>query len=670
MQNKIMGEVVFASQYARETPTGRESWEDAVERVKSMHKDKYPDLNDEIDQAFELVKKKRVVPSQRSMQFGGRAIQRRNMRIYNCTYSPADRPRFFSEMLWLLLCGCGTGFSVRKTDINQLPSVISKEQRYRRKQVKHVVEDSIEGWSIAVQTLLDSYFFTDFYDHALDFEPVFDFSKIRPEGSPISSGGKAPGPKPLEHCLNEIMGILNSRLGKRLRSIDVFDLCMSLSAAVLSGGVRRSASICLFDEDDELMMKAKTGDWWRTHPNRAFANISATIITDGDEDPKTVQKVVNLNKEFGEPGVFFSDSEDFGTNPCCEIGLYPYLIQSPTGEAQGHIPLMLSRKRKHWEQAGWMFRSGWSVCNLTEINMEKNKTMEEFLEAARAAAFIGTLQAGYTNVGYLTPVSKRIIEQEALIGVSLTGMYANCELSFSPHALQKAAQEVVNENMRVADLIGINIASRTTCIKPSGNTSTVLGTSAGIHPFHSEKWIRTIRLSKINPVWKEIKEKLPTCCVDLPGDTGIVKFACSVPSSDSFVRKEISAKVHLNQVKLVQQNWVVPGSVNSRVEGLTHNVSNTCTIKEDEWSEVSHWLWKNRYHVRGVAMLSDYGDTVYENAPYQEVKPGWIEAEWNGLLLADWDSVDLQSIKGGNDSMLTSGCDGLKCELGDQRKSL
>lgn len=664
MQNEIMGEVVFASQYARETPTGRESWEDAVERVVQMHKEKYPELSEEIDDAFNLVKQKRVVPSQRSMQFGGRAIQRRNMRIYNCTYSPADRPRFFSEMLWLLLCGCGTGFSVRKSDIERLPKLISKEQRDSRKPAKYIVQDSIEGWSIAVQTLLDSYFFTDMYDHSIDYDPVFDFSEIRPKGSPISSGGLAPGSKPLETCLEEITEILHTRLGKRLRSIDVFDICMALSAAVLSGGVRRSASICLFDEDDTLMMRAKTGDWWKTHPNRAYANISATVLTTGSETPETVKRVVNLNQQWGEPGLFFADSEDFGTNPCCEIGLYPYLVQSPSGVSQGHIPLLLSRKRKDLEATGWMFRSGWSVCNLTEINMQKNRTPEEFIEAARAASFIGTLQAGYTETGYLSPVSKRIIEQEALIGVSLTGMYANSDLSFSPMLLQRGAEEVVKENIRVANLIGINIASRTTCIKPSGNTSTILGTSAGIHPFHSEKWIRTIRLSKINPVWMEIKEKLPQVCIDLPGDTGIVKFACSIPNVDSWVRKEISAKQHLNQVKLVQNHWVLPGSVNTRVEGLTHNVSNTCTIKDHEWNEVGDWLWKNRNSVRGVAMLADYGDTVYENAPYQEVNDGgWIEAEWNALRLADWSKIDLTSIFGGNDALLTGGCDGLKCEL-------
>ena len=663
MQNKIMGDVVFASQYAKETEEGRESWDDAVDRVIAMHSKKYPDLQDEIEQAFDLVKQKRVVPSQRSIQFGGSAIERRNMRIYNCTYSPADRTRFFSEMFWLLLCGCGTGFSVRNQDIKRLPRIISVEQHQNRRSVMYKIADSIEGWALAVQMLIDSYFMTDYFDREIDYEIFFDYTAIRPAGSPISSGGLAPGHKPLEACLNEIRHKLVSRLGMKLRSIDVFDICMSLSAAVLSGGVRRSASICLFDEDDELMLQAKTGEWYIQHPNRAFANISATIVTDGTEQKSTVKKIVK-NSQWGEPGVFFTNSSIFGTNPCCEIGLFPYQVQTPAGQHITDITLKICNEKEKLQKTGWMFRSGWSVCNLTEINMEKNKTIEEFWEACKAAAFIGTLQAGYTEQGYLLPVTRRIIEQEALIGVSLTGMYANYDLSFNANVLQKGAKIVVEENKRAADLIGINYASRTTCIKPSGNTSTVLGTSAGIHPFYSDRYIRTIRLNKLNPIWKEIKEKLPQVVIDIEGNTGIIEFACEIPDSDSWVSDQVTAKEHLDNVELVQNNWVIPGSQNSRVEGLTHNVSNTCTIKSHEWKFVPDWLWAIRKTVRGVAMLPDHGDEAYENAPLQKVLDGSTKAvRWEFLRDVDWSVIDLTSIKGGNDAMLTGACDGLKCEL-------
>ena len=664
MQNKIMGEVVFASQYAKETEEGRESWDDAVDRVIKMHVKKYPDIQEEIQDAFNLVKQKRIVPSQRSIQFGGDAIERRNMRIYNCTYSPVDRPRFFSEMFWLLLCGCGTGFSVRHQDIKRLPRIITQEQHSSRRSAMYKIADSIEGWAIALQALIDSYLMTDYFDHNIDHEVFFDYSQIRPAGSPISSGGIAPGHKPLQTCLDEIRTKLCSRLGKKLRSIDIFDICMSISAAVLSGGVRRSASICLFDEDDELMLNAKTGDWWKYAPNRAYANISATVVTDGSEEKSTVDKVVNLNSQWGEPGVFFTNSSIFGTNPCCEIGLFPYLVQSPAGQHITDITLKICKDKDKLQKTGWMFRSGWSVCNLTEINMQENKTVEEFWEACKAASFIGTLQAGYTKTGYLSPVSQRIIEQEALIGVSLTGMYANYSVSFAANVLEKGAQVVIDENKRVADLIGINYASRTTCIKPSGNTSTVLGTSAGIHPFHSKRYIRTIRLNKLNPIWQEVKEKLPQVIVDLDGDTGIIEFACEVPDSDSWVSSEVSAKDHLNNVELVQKHWVVPGSKNSRVEGLTHNVSNTCTIKPHEWKFAPDWLWSIRKTVRGVAMLADHGDFVYENAPYQKVLDGSTSAaRWKFLKDVDWSVIILTSIKGGNDAMLTGACDGMKCEL-------
>lgn len=664
MQNKIMGDVVFASQYAKETPTGRESWTDAVNRVIDMHVKKYPHLKDEIEDAFTLVKDKRVVPSQRSIQFGGRAIERNNMRIYNCTYSPVDRPRFFSEMLWLLLSGCGTGFSVRHADIDQLPRLITVEQHQERRSYTFKIPDSIEGWALAVQALIDSYFLTDYYDNAVDWEIYFDYSEIRPAGTPISSGGVSPGHGPLEICLNEIRHKLVSRLDKKLRSIDVFDICMSLSAAVLAGGVRRSASICLFDEDDELMMKAKTGEWYVQHPNRAYANISASITTDGNEKLSTLEKIVNLNQQWGEPGVYFTNSPIFGTNPCCEIGLFPYQVQSPSGDTIQNIPLNMSNHKKRLEQIGWMFRSGWGVCNLTEINMAKNKTLDEFYEACAVASFIGTLQAGYTNQGYLTPVTKRIIEQEALIGVSLTGMHANSDLSFASNIIERGAEIVVEENKRVAELIGINYASRTTCIKPSGNTSTVLGTSAGIHPFYSERYIRTIRLNKLNPVWKEIKEKLPQVCIDLEGDTGIVEFACGAPDEDAYTSDEFTAHQHISFVAFIQKHWVLPGSKNSRVEGLTHNVSNTCTVGDDDWAHLPIWLWKHRKSVKGVAMLADYADDVYQNAPKQKVIKGSIkEKRWELLNQVDWDVIDLTSIKGGNDVLLTGACDGMKCEL-------
>ena len=429
--------------------------------------------------------------------------------------------------------------------------------------MKFVVKDSIEGWAEALQALIDSYFFTDYFDHAFDFELEFDYSRIRPKGSPISSGGRAPGHVPLENCLESIRTLLQERGGQKLRSIDVFDLCMNLSAAVLSGGVRRSASICLFDENDSLMLNAKTGNWWRTHPHRAYANISATIPTDGSEYKTMVDRVIKLNSQWGEPGVYFSDSPDFGTNPCCEIGLYPYLVESALGTHQTSIPLPISRNRERLESGGWTWRSGWAVCNLTEINMEKNKTEEEFLEACDAASFIGTLQAGYTDTGYLGDVSKRIIQQEALIGVSLTGMYANPEISFNPEVLREGAEIVLDTNRNISRIIGIEYASRLTCIKPSGNTSTVLGTSAGIHPFHAERYIRTMRISKVNPIWDLIKKNLPEAIIEMEGDTGIIQFACY---GDGVIREEIDAKKHLENVALVQANWVAYGSRDSRVE--------------------------------------------------------------------------------------------------------
>ena len=405
MQNDLLGQVAFAAQYARplNSKPGRESWEHAANRVEAMHLKRYPQVAGETMRAFDLVRAQRVFPSQRSTQFGGLPIERNNMRIYNCTYSPCDRPRFFSEAFWLLLSGCGTGFSLRARDVEELPRLLTLSEYVRRETRTHVISDSIEGWAHAVQLVIDSYLHRGYYEDYYDWR--FDYSQIRELGAPISSGGFAPGSKPLKRALDKIddmlSGLVKDRL-KRLRSIDCFDVMMLLSEAVLSGGVRRSASIAIFDEDDALMMNAKTGDWWKEHPQRAYANISAGLsITDAERS--TVDQVVAMARQWGEPGVLWQADPHHGTNPCAEIGLFPYLVTDPKGNHVPEITLDLLQRREWYEARGYDFTSGWAVCNLTEINGAKIKSREDFLEACKAAAHIGTLQAGYTNQGYLLP---------------------------------------------------------------------------------------------------------------------------------------------------------------------------------------------------------------------------------------------------------------------------
>jgi ribonucleoside-triphosphate reductase len=669
MQNEILGRVSFAAQYAKETSTGRETWAQAVDRVKTMHlnKFKYSDEAQEaINWAFSFVYNKRVFPSQRSMQFGGRPIERNNMRIYNCTYSACNRVKFFSEAFWLLLSGCGTGFSIRKQHTNKLPILVTPVTISKRPPKTHVIADTIEGWANAVDALINSYCLSSYYDISYENELVFDYSKLREKGAKISSGGRSPGHEPLEKALENIRAHLQKvvKRDRRLRPIDCLDITMYLSEAVLSGGVRRSASIAIFDKDDEEMINAKRGEWWKDNGQRAYANISAGIKTDGNEDKHLATKILMSAKEWGEPGIAFFKSDHHGTNPCAEIGLLGICIRDGKGDPVDNVTIdMLENMEFYQSKKGYSYYHGWQACNLTEINMARNKTRYEFLEACKAAAIIGTLQASYINTGYLTHTTKRIIEAEALIGVSLTGMCENT-LSFEPKLLKDGSALVNATNSKYSDVFRVNYASRTTCIKPSGNTSTVAGgISAGIHPHHAKRYIRRMRLSKVNPIWQELLTKVPAACVDLDEHTGIVQFACSAPVG-SITREDDTALNHLERVKLVYENWVAPGSAQSRVEGLTHNVSNTCTVKEDEWPQVTQFIWNNRESLRGVALLSYVGDHMYNMAPYQTVVEGTDSAKlWDDLAQINWDEVDLNKRGEGESPTLEPACSGGKCEL-------
>ena len=667
MQNKILGEVSFAAQYAKPVEGGRESWIDAVNRVESMHQKKFKDLNleTEIRRAFDFVREKRVFASQRSTQFGGRAIERNNMRMFNCTFSPCDRIRFFAEAFWLLLSGCGTGFSIRRQHVSKLPRLIS-EQHWRTRPVKKCfISDSIEGWANAALMLIESYCLDSYYDLEHDKEIDFNYSLIRRKGAPISSGGRAPGYKPLKIALEKIRSRLRDMTARdeKFHPIDCFDIVMYLSEAVLSGGVRRSASIAIFDEDDQEMIESKKGDWWKDHPERAYANISAGIKLDGNEQQSTVNDIVDASKQWGEPGVAFFKSDEHGTNPCAEIGLLGLLVRNQHGDVIDHVTIDMLENKEAYIKKGYSYFSGWQSCNLTEINMSKNKSAKEFFEACQVASFIGTLQAAYTRSGYLGHITQKILRREALIGVSMTGMCEN-DISFHAAVLRAGAHIINKENQRVAKIIGINSASRTTCVKPSGNTSTIAGgISSGIHPHHAKKYIRRMRISKVNPIWDELISKVPQACHDHDENTGIISFACQAPQG-SITRESSNAMTHLQRVKTVYENWVLPGSTKTRVEGLTHNVSNTCTVKEDEWNDVASFIWDHRESLRGVALLGYVADHLYDMAPYQTVVDGHdSEKTWNDLASIDWEGVNLFVEGEGENPVLDPACSSGECTL-------
>lgn len=462
MSVKALQDYTFTSKYARylKDLKRRETWGEAVERVRDMHLRRYPQIKEEIEWAFEQSRQKRVLGSQRALQFGGPAIEKKNARIYNCIASYCDRLRFFQECFWLLLCGCGTGFSVQKHHIAKLPSFSKQWLDPSAKRNKKVfqIPDSIEGWADAAGVLISSYFGGGNFPEFEGTEVLFDYGLIRPEGAPLnSSSGKAPGPEPLKKALEKVRALINSCLEKgqdRLKPINAYDMVMHFSDAVLSGGVRRSATICLFSPDDMEMAMAKTGNWFIDNPQRGRSNNSALLIR-GKTTKEEFETLMRYVREFGEPGFVWADSTELVVNPCVEIGLYPVDIE--TGE------------------------TGWEACNLCEINGKKCKTEEDFYIACKAAAIIGTCQAGYSDLTYLGPTSKKILEREALLGVSITGMMDNPEVLLNPKIQQKMAKLILAINEEIAKKIGINPTARATCVKPAGclDKNTKIRTSDG-----------------------------------------------------------------------------------------------------------------------------------------------------------------------------------------------
>lgn len=618
-----MQDYVFCSKYARynEKEKRRETWNEAVERVKTMHLKKYPQVEDEIEWAFDLIKQKRVLGSQRALQFGGVPIEKKPARIYNCTVSFCDRIIFFQECFWLLLCGCGTGYSVQKHHIAKLPSFTKKIGKGKK---TYVIPDTIEGWADALGVLLACHFkhadFSDWLGHDVEF----DFSLIRPKGSKLTSGvGKAPGPEPLIKALGCIKNLLERCVEagqKKLRPIDAHDIVMHASDAVLSGGVRRSASIAIFSVDDEEMATCKTGNWFTENPQRGRANNSALLLR-GDTTKEQFAKLIESVKEFGEPGFYWSDSTEQLPNPCVEIGMWPV----------------------HWETG----KSGWQFCNLCEINGKKIKCKEDFGIAARAAAIVGTLQAGYTTFEYLGKTTQEIVEREALLGVSVTGMMDNPSITFDAEIQREMAKLVLETNAWMSKKIGINPAARATCIKPAGTTSCILGSASGVHPHHAKRYFRRIQANQLEPVFQYFKKDNPLAVEISKWGANktdeIITFCITVPDGAK-TKNDLSAIELLEHVKNTQQNWVVPGrrSKLCTQEWLNHNVSNTINVRPEEWDEVTKYIFKNRKWFAGISIIPQSGDLDYPQAPMANVlTPREVLQEYgDGSLLASGLIVD------------------------------
>lgn len=597
MTAQALSDYIFIGKYSNWNKdfVRRETKAESRKRVGDMHREHYGEkVFGYVDEIEKAMADDVILGSQRVLQYGGQAMLRKHARGFNCTASYCDRPRFFAEAFWLLLCGCGTGFSVQKHHVAKLPEIGKPKGNGSTR--TFVVPDTIEGWADALDELLMSY-----------FEPgrgrvVFDYSLIRPEGSPLSTGtGKAPGPDPLRKSLDAIRKLIDLRLdsGKsRLRPIDCYDIVMHASDAVLSGGVRRSASICIFSPDDEEMLNAKTGNWRKDNPQRQNSNNSALLVR-GETTFEEFVAIYEKTREWGEPGFYWANSREHMPNPCVEIG---FLCYSPvTGE------------------------TGWGFCNLSSVNVEKTKTVEEFVAACRLAAIAGTLQAGYTNFEYLTAASREIAEHEALLGVSLTGMMRNPNIAFTPLYLEMGARQVMATNEEVAKVIGINFAARATCIKPEGTGSLFVQTTAGIHADKGYRVIRRVTANKNEPHLAHFASVNPHAVEQsMRKETDkYVLFAIEAPPQAK-IEADFTAIEFLDLVRLVKRHWV---DVTKRPErcldpDLSHNVSNTVLVRDGEWDDVGRYLYEHRHEFSGVSFLSAMGDLDYAQVPFVVVPTG------------------------------------------------
>lgn len=636
---ELLADYVFLSKYSQKKADGRlETWDETIDRIYEMHKVKLAQKNllddnvrDMLNEAINMEKHKKILSSQRGRQFASSnpnsGILKHEAKMYNCCATYIDRLDVFGEIMYLLLCGCGVGYSLHKEYIEKLPEV---KECSGNTLPEYVIDDSIEGWADSIK----KHIYASFNG---DSQPLC-FDRIRPEGSLIDGKFLAPGAEPLKKAHQKIEYIINGARGRKMTSIELHDMICHIAECVVSGGVRRSAMIALFDKDDELMLKAKTGNWWQDNPQRAMANNS--ILT-SKEDALTYSELKGSTKiirQFGEPGFVQVPDYRWVTNPCCEILMTPSLQDVPNG-------------------------SGFAFCNLVEINAENIKTEKEFYKACMVASFVATVQSLYTDFKYLSPSSKQIAERDRAIGVSITGLFATKLLT--KDVLEKGANIVKTINKCWAEYFGISASRACTTIKPSGNASAILGLlCSGIHPAHAHKYIRRVRIKTNSPEYKALKDTPLVKTIN--ANDAIISFPIESENPDIVTKDEITAVEHLKYIAMVKHYWINKGK---KYGGMSNNISATVEVRDNEWDEVAAVLYVNNHLYTGVSLLPSYGDQIYDNAPFQRLSSESLQKEYEEMMKYiyshELDFNEIMSDRGNivSGDMAAIGCSGGSCEL-------
>lgn len=640
------GASIIASKYTR----SGETWENAVDRMMDMHisfwkprilsskrdgsdevaeaGQRWGDILELIEECRAAVKRKEIVGSMRALQMGGEKILKHNDSMFNCSFTHISNFANVQKAFFRLLCGCGVGYSVQLHHVAKLPRIIAPD---KDSIVHHSVEDTIEGWADALGMLLSSYTGGGYVE--------FNYSNIRPAGSRLrTTGGTAPGHMGLRDGLDNIRRILDSVVmeGGRLRPIHMHDIMCYMAGAVLSGGVRRSAMLALFSVNDGEMMMAKSPGHFRPqspgnvglNSQREYANNSVAFLRNKMERAD-FKRVLDSCRNFGEPGFYFTDDLEYGPNPCGEINMLPLTDGTDRIESAelGTDPTGTSESKN-------LVESGFSFCNLTEINGATCDDAAEFHRRCRLAAVLGTLQAGYTDFGYLDgDVDKEIADRDALLGVSITGIMNNADLLLDDEVLATGAGIVRAVNEEVAQMLGINAAARLTCVKPSGTASKALSEAqivgSGIHGLWSRRWIQGVTYTPDEDALKCVLRDSPVQATLKPDGNYFVEWPLSV-SDSAVTMKDLDALQQLKNIATVYNNWVAPGTVRGTV---THNVSCTVTVRDDdEWDEVEDFIWDNRGWLAALTFVPDLLEIRYPYAPFRAVSDSVAEARYNELI--------------------------------------